>query len=1157
MNVQGETLENQITYWKEELAGAPTKLELPADKPRPALQSFRGGREIFELPKELLEKLKSIGNQEQATLFMILVAAFMALLHRYSGQDDILVGTPVEIESLIGSVFNTVVLRSLFTDNLNFRTLLQQVQERVVGAYAHSDLPFEQIVAELAPERDPSHTPIFQVMFAFRDAEGTSKAPGSRGTEASTSKLDLTLSISETENGGLVEYNADLFEAATIKRLCAHYGTLLEAIARDPDQSVSTLPILSERERNQILYEWNDTRTECPNACAHELFEQQVARHPDTIAVIFGQQQLSYREVNERANQVAHYLRKRGVRPEVLVGVCLERGPEMLIALLGIWKAGGAYVPLDPAYPQERLSFMLRDAAAKFLLTDSRHMNLFPSAKDKTMCLDSDWPVIAKESASNPGLVAGPENLAYVMYTSGSTGEPKGVMVLHGGLTNYLCWAAKAYSAKDGEPVPVHTSISFDLTVTSLYTPLVSGGRVEILPEDIGGQNLVAALRQGKDRSLVKITPAHLALLSQQLGPEEVAGRTKLFVIGGENLLAESLLPWRESVPATRLINEYGPTEAVVGCCAYEVRPDDPRSGSVPIGRPIANTQLYILDRYLNPVPPGVVGELYIGGAGVARGYLNRPELTREKFIADRFSGVSGARLYKTGDLARYRMDGTLEYLARLDDQVKVRGYRIELGEIEATLAAHPGVKSCAVLAREDTPGNKQSVGYVVPQGEELPTVETLRQYLRGKLPEYMVPSQFVFLDSMPLTLNGKIDRKALPAPTRENVPRNRKFVAPSTDTERALEAIYSGLLKVERVGIHDDFFDLGGHSLMAIKAVSKIRDVFGVELPLATLLEAPTIAELSKILRKENWVPSWSSLVPMRQGGSKPTLYLIHAHGGNVLEYQPLVNAMEADQPVFAFQARGLDGHITKNQTLEEMAAHYIEELRNFQPQGPYYLGGFCLGGLLALEAAQQLRAAGQEVALVIMIQSRHPEASGFKPDVSIFRQWWYRATTRIKLEWENRSYRGSGYIAERWRRTWDVGLARVAITLDNLTSKHPADPSKLPLMYTFEALRIELMKAMLKYVPRPYVGDVLLFRASKQLPGLIADEYLGWKRVLNGNLDVCEVPGRQQNLLLGPNVLQLAKELSARLNTAQQRSHDGQGKRTASSDVRGVIVS
>jgi amino acid adenylation domain-containing protein len=887
------------------------------------------------------------------------------------------------------------------------------------------------------------------------------------------------------------------------------------------------------------------------------LFEQQAARDPKAIALVFKKQELSYRDLNERANQVASYLRKRGVKPEVLVGVCLERCPEMLIALLGIWKAGGAYVPLDPAYPKERLSFMLRDAAAKFLLTDSKHTALFPSAKAKTICVDSDGPAIAKESTSNPVSGASPSNLAYVLYTSGSTGEPKGVMVLHGGLSNYLCWAVKAYSVEAGDPAPIHTSISFDLTVTALYTPLVAGGRIEILPEDVGGQNLVAALRQGKDRSLVKITPAHLALLSQQLSPEEAAGRTKLFVIGGENLLAESLQFWRESAPATRLINEYGPTETVVGCCVYEVRPDDPRNGAIPIGRPIANTQLYILDRYGNPVPPGVAGELLVGGAGVARGYLNRPELTREKFIPDPFSGVTGARLYKTGDLARYRKDGTLEYLARVDNQVKVRGYRIELGEIEATLADHPGVTSCAVLAREDEPGNKQLVGYVVAPGSKPATLEDLQVYLRDKLPEYMVPAQFVFLDSMPLTLNGKVDQKGLPAPSHENVLDDRKFAAPRTDTEKALAAIYAELLRAERIGIHDDFFDLGGHSLMAVKMISKIREVFGVELPLATLLEAPTIAGLSKILRKEDWVPSWSSLVRIRQGGSKPPLFLMHSHGGNVLEYHPLVNGLDSDQPVYAFQAKGLDGHITKDPTLEEMASDYIDELRSFQPHGPYYLGGFCLGGLLALEAAQQLTAAGQEVALLVMIQSMHPEASRFKRNTTILQQWWYRAIWRIMLEMENLSHRGPGYIPERSRRAWEVSRARFAIAFNHLTDQHPADPSKFPLLYIFEALGIELRKAMVKYVPRQYGGDVLLFRAGRQLSGLDSDECLGWKRVLHGNLDVCEIPGRQQNLMLEPNVSRLSKELSTRLKAAQQRNHVEDHKSAASTNVRGVMFS
>ena len=654
MNIQEEVLHEQISYWKEELAGAPTKLELPTDKPRPAVQSFRVATESFELPKELLKQLNEIGHQEQATLFMTLGAGFMALLHRYTGQDDILVGTPIlgpahaEIESPLNRFHNTVVLRSRFAEDLNFRSLLQQVRERTLGAFAHSDLPFEQLVAELAPERDPSHAPVFQVMFVLHDAKEVSQVSKSNGNgspKAATSGYDLTLVISETENGlkGKVQYCTDIFEAATIQRLCGHYETLLKTIARDPEESIAKLPMLTERERTQLLYEWNDTRTECPQVCVHELFEQQASLHPDSIALVFEDRQLTYRELNERANQVANYLRKRGVGPEVLAGVCLERCPEMLIALLGIWKAGGAYVPLDPAYPMDRLSFMVKDAAVKVLLTDNKHRQLFPSANDQTICMDADWPVIAQESTGNLEPAATLSNLAYVMYTSGSTGMPKGVMVLHGGLVNYLSWAVKTYSVQAGGSVPVHTSISFDLTVTGMYTPLLAGGRVEILSEDVAGQSLLKALRKGKDRSLVKITPAHLELLSQQISPEEAAGTTKVFVIGGENLLAESLLLWRKFAPAMRLINEYGPTETVVGCCTYEVKADDPASGSVPIGRPIANTQLYILDRYMNPVPIGVIGELYIGGAGVARGYLNRPELNKERFLADPFSGQSGS----------------------------------------------------------------------------------------------------------------------------------------------------------------------------------------------------------------------------------------------------------------------------------------------------------------------------------------------------------------------------------------------------------------------------------------------------------------------------------------------------------------------------------
>jgi amino acid adenylation domain-containing protein len=606
--------------------------------------------------------------------------------------------------------------------------------------------------------------------------------------------------------------------------------------------------IVGQSEQERLLREWNDTRVDFPQACAHELFEQQVARNPRAIAILFEDSQVTYQELNERANKVARHLRKRGVGPDVLVGVCLERSPDMVVALLAVWKAGGAYVPLDPTYPPERLSFMIDDAQTLLLLTQDKFRTLFSSVGDKAIYLDSDWPALGQEHETNLDPVARPSNLAYVIYTSGSTGKPKGAMILHIGLVNYLSWAIKAYRVEPGRSVPVHSSISFDLTVTSLYTPLLAGGAAELLPDDFGAQKLLEALLRTGDRSLVKITPAHLELLGAQLTSGQAAGLTRTFVIGGENLLAENLELWREFAPQTRLINEYGPTETVVGCCVYELRPDDPRTGSVPIGSPIANTQLYVLDENLRPVPPGVMGELYIGGAGVARGYLNRPELTAERFLDDPFSKVPGARLYKSGDLARYRLDGTLEYLGRADDQVKIHGYRIELGEIEAVLAAQPKVKSCVVLAREDEPGAKMLVGYLVSKEGDAPTVDELRAFLDERLPEYMVPAQFVVMDAFPLTPNGKVDRKALPAPSMK-IAGGGRGGAPQTQTQKIIAEIWRDLLKVDGIGVDDDFFDLGGHSMAATALVQRLRKAFGVDVRLASLFDRPTIAGLSEVV--------------------------------------------------------------------------------------------------------------------------------------------------------------------------------------------------------------------------------------------------------------------------------------------------------------------
>ncbi len=885
--LHGAVQEQQLAYWKQQLAGLPPLLELPTDRSRPPVQTYQGAYRPFVLPRPLSDQIRALSQREGATLFMTLLAAFQALLARYSGQDDISVGTPIagrtraELEGLIGFFVNTLVLRADLSGDPSFSQLLGRVREAALGAYAHQDLPFEMIVDALQPDRNLGHSPFFQVMFVLQNADQPEQTQESTGltlnsteVHSGTSKFDLTLFMTEEgqQLGGALEYNTDLFDTTTIERMIGHFETLLAAIAIDPALPVSKLPLLTGAERRQLLVEWNATAAPYPHElCVHQLFEAQAERTPHADAVVFGAQRLSYRELNGRANQLAHHLRTLGIGPELLVGVCIERSLELAVALLGILKAGAAYLPLDPAYPAERLRFMLDDAQVSVLLTSQEqrtknqssttdrkgvlHTPLAdhveapsttpppahtPPADDErayrttppadlaqltVIDLDGEWETIAQQPATNPASAATPDNLAYVIYTSGSTGTPKGAMIVHRGLTNYLAWATRAYAVEGGRGAPVHSSISFDLTITGLFAPLLAGRAVHLLPEQLGVETLSEALATTGDFSLVKITPAHLELLGRQLGPSQAGGRTRAFIIGGEQLLAESIAFWRRHAPATLLVNEYGPTETVVGCCVYTVSAETPPSGAIPIGRPIANTELYVLDRRLEPVPIGVPGELYIGGAGVARGYLGRPELTAERFVPCPWSVVSGPlqrttgngplttdnRLYKTGDLCRYRPDGVLEYLGRIDHQVKVRGFRIELGEIEAVLAQHPGLREAAVVVREDTPGDRRLVAYVVAgqeqrtknreqRGEEEDpqfsilnsqfSIQELRGFLKDRLPDYMVPAAFVLLDALPLTSNGKVDRKALPAPDGARPDLASEYVAPRTPAETALADI-------------------------------------------------------------------------------------------------------------------------------------------------------------------------------------------------------------------------------------------------------------------------------------------------------------------------------------------------------------------------------
>lgn len=734
--LESETMEKQLSYWRGQLHGIPSLFELPKDRPRPPVQSYRGRLRSLVVPTVLAQQLNELSRKEGVTLFTTLLAALQTLLWRYTGQEDVVVGTPVanrnrpEIEGIIGFFVNTLVIRSDVSGNPTFRELLGRVREVVLNALANQDLPFEKLVDDLQPERSLSRTPLFQVNFTLQTARqgfALNDLEIERiAFERTTSKFDLIVTALERpEHLALtVEYNTDLFDDSRMDRMLGHYQTLLEGIVADPETSISQLPILTDRERQQLLVEWNQSDNNYgEHKCIHELFAEQVERVPNSVALLFGETQLTYLELDQKANQLARLLKKRGVCAESRVGLFVNRSPEMVIGLLGILKAGGAYVPLDPNHPHDLLSYMLADAGASILLTEESRKTTLPEGAVNVICLDSDWPTIGAELALPVQNTVEPDNLAYLIYTSGSTGKPRGVMVTHGGLTNYLRWSTKAYSITQGSGSLVHSPLGFDLTVTSLLVPLVSGQRVTLLREDDGIEELGLALSAGVDHSLVKLTPSHLEGLSHLL-PANAARKTRALIVGGEALLGERLSFWRTSAPHTRIINEYGPTETVVGCCVYEVAVDH-SSGPVPIGRPIANTRLYVLDNNLEPVAVGIPGELYIGGAGVARGYVNKPDLTAEKFIPDEFSSTPGDRLYKTGDIVRYLADGDLEYIGRRDHQVKLRGYRIELGEIEAVLNSHPQVREAVVLAREDERGNKRLVGYVSPHLDSLGSEET------------------------------------------------------------------------------------------------------------------------------------------------------------------------------------------------------------------------------------------------------------------------------------------------------------------------------------------------------------------------------------------------------------------------------------------------
>ncbi len=877
--LQGDLLESQLGYWKEQLSGDLPVLELPTDRPRAAVQTNRGARQYLLLPKNLSESLKDLSRTEGVTLFMTLLAAFQILLHRYTGQEDIIVGSPIagrdrqETENLIGVFINTLVLRTLLDGNPNFQELLSRVREVATGAIAHQDLPFEKLVEELQPERGLSHTPLFQVLFQLRNVP--QQAVEVQGLnfqefqfERGIAAFDLTLDIVEEPEGlsCVFAYNIDLFDAGTITRMAGHFQTLLEGIVANPLHPISQLPLLTEAELHQLLVSWNNTSADYPsNLSIHELFETQVKRTPDAVAVVFEDKHLTYGELNARANQLAHYLRSLGVKPEVLVGICLERSVEMIVGLLGILKAGGAYVPLDPAYPTERNSFILSDARVQVLLTSEKLVAELLMPGVSVVCLDRDWEILSDQSEENPFSGSVASNLAYVIYTSGSMGQPKGVTIEHRSVLNLAAGLNKAIYTEghdDKRRVSLNGSLAFDTSVKQIVQ-LFGGHTLDIVPQELrfDGSALLSYLGR-HEIDVFDCTPSQLRLLIEAGMLSNSAAAPKYVLVGGEPIDEST---WQELVKAENIsfYNLYGPTECTVDATVCHMG----LSGERPvIGRAIANTQIYILDPDLQPVPIGVPGELHIGGAGLARGYLNRPELTQEKFIPNPFnkSKVKNqkSKLYKTGDLARYLPNGDIEFLGRIDNQVKIRGFRIELGEIESLLSTHDQIQQAVVIAREDVPGDKRLVAYLVTSSESL-TSSQLRQFLKQKLPEYTLPSAFVLLENLPLTPNGKVDRRALPAPEGELI-RVGEYVAPRTPNEEIIAYIFAVVLNRENVGIHDNFFELGGHSLLATQLVSRVRETLSVELPLSTVFSSPTVAGLNQTITDLRTTQSGLTLPPI-----------------------------------------------------------------------------------------------------------------------------------------------------------------------------------------------------------------------------------------------------------------------------------------------------
>jgi len=1129
--LQSDGIKTQNQYWLDKFRNH-TPFEVMPDKPRPASQTTNGDVVSIQLPRRITDAVQEVSRKNGNTFFITACAAFLTLLYRYTGQEDITIGTQfsgrnqVEHEQIIGLFLNTLPLRNDLSGNPAFPQLLERVQEVVLQALAHQDTPFEHLVEIINPKRDLSRNPLFQVNFMLQRSLVTSRDYDTFSlldvpSRPAGAMYDLNCLMVERPDGwrASIQFNTDLFEAQTATRLLHHFEGLLGEIGKNAERRISEFPFLTDEE-NTLLERWNDTAESQPvQKSVHALFEVQADRMPKAVAVVSGREECTYFELERRANQLAHYLLGLGIQPGDRVGICVERSVSMMVGLLGILKAGANYIPLDPAYPAARLSQMMEDSQAPALITQERLRTTIPPNNARVVCLDSESSRISRESTERPRVEISGEHLAYLIYTSGSTGTPKGVQVPHRAVVNLLSSMRRVPGIEREDILVAVTTLSFDIAALELFLPLTVGARLVIATREqaVDGSELLDVLRRSR-ATIMQATPTTWQMLLE-VG---WGGNPRVKMLcGGEALprgLANQLL-----TVGGELWNMYGPTETTIWSSVGQVSRG---TGTVPIGPPIANTQFHVLDANLQQVPIGAPGELHIGGTGVAHGYLNRPELNREKFVPDSISGQKGSRLYRTGDLMRWKKNGELEFLGRTDHQVKIRGFRIETGEIEATIVRHPGVKEAAVVAREDGGRSKCLVAYVVASGlgagQVLAVPQDLRAELQKQLPEYMQPSAFVCLDALPRTPNGKVDRSALPALDLTEIAK-ASYVAPANETEQRVLAIWEKVLGISTISTTENFFDVGGHSLLATQLLARIDQSFAKKLPLAALFQSPTIQQMSGLLTGKAGSQPIPGVATIQPRGSRTPIFCLHG----VPSMRNLALELGLDQPFFSVNIPN-PAELTPPYSVEKLAALHIKTIRKVQPEGPYFLVGWCREGLLAYEVAQQLRAQRERVDLVAM-----------------FDTWIPRYLSRFS-NGEARRARRSFEIARvglHAQKLQQMGLREVAGYLWEQLSQVLGD--RFRHFRWWAQYRLEtgvgsavagrqrsqdeiLLLAVASYRPKAYGGPVILFRSDKYRTWKYWDRALGWSHLLSG-LTVHEVPGIHDSMLTGPQLPSIARAITS----------------------------